>query len=123
MAEWAAEGPGLGGKLLVVAAGFVVASAIPLVLGVELGPSLFIGAVYGAVMLLACLLPFGGTVTVTGLAVVLMIVFVPRDRSSTDLPMRGWEFAWVPTAGATVVIVAWYWIVRLRHHIRTRTRR
>lgn len=110
-------------KLLVVAAGFVVAAAIPLVLGVSFGSSLLIGAAFAGLFLVLCVPPFPATVVMTVLSLLLMVLFIPNDPpSSGGLPLHGWEYAWGACAIGTVLILAWHGIDVLRARLRKGSR-
>jgi hypothetical protein len=111
-------------KLLVVAAGFAVATVIPLVLGVDAGSSLLIGAAFGVLFLVLCVPPFPATVVMTVLSLLVMVLFIPSDPpASGGLPLHGWEFAWGACAIGTVLILAWHGLDKLRNRSRRSGRR
>jgi ribose/xylose/arabinose/galactoside ABC-type transport system permease subunit len=110
-------------KLLVVVAGFVVATVIPLVLGVDFGSSLLIGAAFGVLFLVLCIPPFPATLVMTVLPLLVMVLFIPSDPPASDLPLHGWEFAWGASAIGTVLILAWHGLDKLRNRSRKGGRR
>ena len=110
-------------KLLVVAAGFVVATVIPLVLGVAFGSALLVGAAFGVLFLVLCVPPFPATVVMTVLCLLVMVLFIPSDPPDSELPLMGWEYAWGACAIGTVLILAWHGIDVLRQRSRKGGRR
>jgi hypothetical protein len=77
-------------KLLAVAVGFILATLVPLVLGVSVGGSVVIGGAYVLLFLFLCILPLPGTVWGIVLAILMMVLFVPHDPPVSDgLPLHG----------------------------------